>query len=226
MDLKKKIENFGADFSKYFSEGSYTKSRKILINAIEYIKHKLCDNEIGESLKNEIYYWAVLFRALIDYTQLHEIIVQDSWARDNKKIEQAWDLVWNCKDRLDFCDSRIMGASMDKVQGLIEYVLCFFKRNFGEGYYNSAEILVRSVKCNICGNNIKHCYHIPNRIYSGRRCFGIPIDFELKSVSIVKVPLDPRCRIWPWNIKENRIVETPIFCFFAIDDFLENDNWK
>ena len=224
MKPSERLAEYGEAYTTCLDKNNYDKAKQILLEAIDFIKG--CYREVDEDNRNQLYYWAILFRGLLDYVSIIEIAIQDHWADDKKLVEKVWDWTWGCKDRLDFCSSYIGGKSMQTAKDFIANILEFYNNNFGIGIYNSPDILIKKSECSICGVKIRKCEHMLGRLYNGIRCQEIVKDFEVNSISLVKNPHDPRCRIWPWNFKNKNTYEAAVICFFRIDDFFFDDNWK
>lgn len=53
-------------------------------------------------------------------------------------------------------------------------------------------------ECSICRARDFECDHIPREVYDGKRCFRIIVEWDLREVSLVPFPKDPRCyRVFP-----------------------------
>jgi len=53
-------------------------------------------------------------------------------------------------------------------------------------------------KCSICEAGDFECDHIPGEVYNGKHCFRIIIEWDVREVSFVPFPKDPRCyRVFP-----------------------------
>ena len=226
MKIKSELIDLGEKFAGYLSVKEYGKAKELLINGIEHTRGALNNPSFPDEEKTELYYWAILFRGLIDYVCLVELVSKEQWALKNENVERAWELICDAKKRFGFCTGTIEGPSMEKARSFLASMEIFFLENFGSGYYSSPEILIKTTECSICGLDLIICEHIPGRIYAGKRCRSIAKDLELKAVSIVHNPHDPRCRIWPWHVKGADQIESCIIYAGAFDDFIMNDNWK
>lgn len=166
---------------------------------------------------------AITFKAFQDYSELGKITFQAKWNENNSNLEAVWLKLWNSKDRLDTVRGRIQSEIADRIHSNLEDLLDQYKLNFGNGLYASPEILIRKEVCSVCKKDIRACSHIKGRWYDGNICRGIAEDIELKTISLVTVPRDPRCRIWPWREKEDRVFEMAVLTLFQVDDFLNDD---
>ncbi len=166
---------------------------------------------------------AITFKAFEDYAELGKIIIQDKWDQDNSNLEAVWLKLWDSKDRFDSVRGKIQSEIVDRIYSNLEDLLAQYKQNFGNGLYASPEILIKKEVCSICQKDIRACTHIKGRWYDGKICRGIAEDIEMKTISIVTVPKDPRCRIWPWREKEERVFEMAVLTLFQVDNFLNDD---
>jgi hypothetical protein len=48
-------------------------------------------------------------------------------------------------------------------------------------------------ECSICGARDFECDHIPGESYDGARCVRIIVEWDLREISLVPFPNDPRC---------------------------------
>ena len=172
------------------------------------------------------YLFAVLFRGLQDFTDLVLTTTSPDWIRKPETVEKAWDHLWDAKDRLAYVANACSHKTLTWVIAELASLEKEFLRVFGPGLYWSPEIIAKTEICTACSQDFRSCNHIAGRIYNGIRCAKIPRDIEAKAVSVVQHPVDPRCRIWPWQLKEEKghyeIVGTCILTAFRIDDFLDD----
>jgi len=47
--------------------------------------------------------------------------------------------------------------------------------------------------CSICGAGDFECDHVPGRTYNGAICHRVVTEFDVREISLVRVPRDPRC---------------------------------
>lgn len=47
--------------------------------------------------------------------------------------------------------------------------------------------------CSLCGAGDFECEHVPGRLYGGQRCIRNVDDHDLREISLVQFPADPRC---------------------------------
>ncbi|WMN11510.1 hypothetical protein QYS49_38630 [Marivirga salinae] len=176
----------------------------------------------SENDYNNFLVLAIIFKAFEDYSQLGKITLKNKWDQDNLNLENVWLKLWDSKDRLDSVRGRIQSKIVELIYSNLEDLLDQYRQNFGNGLYASPEILIKKELCSICNKDIRACSHIKGRWYNGIICRGIAEDIEMKTISLVTVPRDPRCRVWPWREKEDRVFEMPVLTLFQVDDFLND----
>jgi len=163
----------------------------------------------------------ILLRGLQDYISIKKIIEKDNWQNDNGLIEEVWMLMWDCKIRLEYGSNLYNHKVISIADDMIKSLKQLFLSKFGPGMYFSPDIIIEKVVCSICKRDFRACEHISGRIYNGTICRRIPGNVRLKSISLVEVPADPRCRVWPWRLKEDRTMEAMVLSSFRLDDFLD-----
>ena len=179
------------------------------------------DVSVDHDFRSKALILGILFRGLEDYNDLSELTSFKDWESETKQIEKIWTKMWDCIERIEYASSHLTNA--DVLTSLLRRVFelkSWFMEEYGHGFYSSPEILIKSELCSICKLNIKVCEHIAGAIYGGKRCVSEPKDFELKRISIVEFPEDPRCRIWPWHLQEDNTIQTSVLTLFRLDDFL------
>lgn len=222
------LDTMVADWLQSIGQKHYQSAKTEAKNKINQLKSSLKNDvsKLTEDESNLNYILAIFFRGLYDFTKLQELTNTSHWEKDNKLIERVWNCIWDCSDRLEFCLPNIEGPMCDKIIMRIDELTNFYHEQYGPGLYCSPDILVKKQTCTICGRDFRECDHIAGRLYRGKMCRPKVEDFELRSTSIVKVPQDPRCRIWPWNLKNDRTFTAAIMTLHMIDDFMTEDNWE
>lgn len=175
----------------------------------------------GET-RNHIRILAVVFKALEDFASLQEIISRDGWMRWPKLIEQVWEHLCDCKERLDYAGNHrhpVIRNVLDQIHALEDV----FTSEFGPGLYISPEIMAEREICTVCGKDHRACEHISGVAYGGIVCRRKPEGPSIRAIAIVDVPKDPRCRLWPWNATQDRQITAAVLTTFRVDDFLESD---
>lgn len=201
--------------------------------AITTLKVDLLKKPTGwtDSDMNIAFTGAVFLRAIYDHTVLVEMVAQSNWIEDHVKVEEIWTRFCNCRDRFEFAADSVQGAITDQVSQFLAIVENSFLERFGSGHYMSCELIFEKMLCSICQSDIRSCEHIPGRLFSGKLCgmrptgtIAFPEDGSCGS--LVTVPRDPRCRIWPWNFDSERKATIMFMSAFRIDDFMEKDDWS
>ena len=68
--------------------------------------------------------------------------------------------------------------------------------------FMSPGMLVKSLKCSICGKEYEDCEHLVGKPYMGEFCQTISQGVEIDHVSIVDCPADKRCRITAFQVEK------------------------
>ncbi len=158
--------------------------------------------------------------------------VSSDWIRNPELVEKVWLEMWDCKDRLEYTSPLIKTICIEWIFNDINSLYQDFYQNFGHGLYVSLSFLAQRMMCNICGQDIRACEHLPGMIYSGKICGDIPQGITPNHVLLTEHPNDPRCRIWPWNKGEEpneKVGSTYGVCllsFFMLDDFMYESGYK
>lgn len=179
-----------------------------------------------EEENNVAFMTGTLFKGLTECIQLAELTRDRKWHLDNKRTEEIWGLLCNCFDRFEFCSSYFKADDFTWVKENLRKLRDDFVVHFGHGMYSSPEILFKKEICSVCNKDTRACLHIGGNLYNGVMCYSIPQKIELRSVSLVTIPRDPRCRLWSWNMTENMTFTTSIMVFFRIDDWLVDKDKK
>jgi hypothetical protein len=226
VDVQADSARFGQRFVSALDAREYTRAREIAVDAVEHFKLLLQDSAASDDSLNTAFYSAVLFRGLFDYATLAEDTASPTWQSDRGAIQKVWRVLCDCRDRISYVAHNASGKIFTHIFAALEKVEAWYVHQFGNGVYSSPEILVKSELCSICDKDLRCCDHIPGNVYRGRRCYGIPQDIELESFAMVQVPHDRRCRIWPWQVRDDVASDILLFTTFRIDDFLESEEWK
>jgi hypothetical protein len=217
------IEQFEQWVEK-FSNRKYKLCNKKSDKHIKLCKEILYKNIWESENENNIaYITGVLFKGLKEFIQLAELTRDQKWHLDNKRTEKVWGLMWNCIDRFRFCSPYIVSGDFLWIQETLEKLNDDFVKHFGYGLYSSPEIMIKKEICSICKKDPRCCLHINGNLYNGSMCYIIPTEMDLRSISLVAVPRDPRCRLWPWNMTEEMTFTAAIMVLFRIDDWLTED---
>lgn len=172
----------------------------------------------------ELWRLLVLFKALQDYIRLCYLTEDKLWYKQHKLIEKIWSKKCDCSDRLETILDCYSGEIVDKVLVFLSKLEEVFKKEFGDGLYNSIGLTVDKLLCSICGKDTRGCEHLYGRLYDGKICRYKPLNIQIDHVSLVINPKDKRCRVWPWQVKKDGTVRTIAFTLFRVDDFLSEGN--
>lgn len=195
------------EFAKQFHDIESIKDSNLqrarTIGLLKRIRRKWARYKSKYEDANELFVLAMVVRTYLDYQKLLCDTRNKKWYEDQTGIEEVWDKLCDLNDRLGYVSGKAEGHAISKMQNKAASLDNWFLINYGSGMYSSPEMICKKVECSICGNNIKSCNHIHGRLYNGIRCVETPKDCELRSVSLVKVPRDKRCRVWPWQLEKN-----------------------
>ena len=185
------------------------------------------DDSVDNDVRSKALILGILFRGLEDYNDLSELTSIEDWESETKQIEKIWSKMWDCLERIEYASSHLTNAEvLTSILRSVFELKSWFVEEYGHGFYSSPEILIKREVCSICKCNFKVCGHFAGAIYGGIRCVSEPKDFELRSISIVEFPEDPRCRIWPWQFQKGNALETAVLTTFRLDDFIEDNSGK
>jgi hypothetical protein len=181
---------------------------------------------INPERRNEILICAILFQGILDYLDLLETLSAYDSHKEPIGIERAWIKLCNCKDRMIYVSQYYNNKTIESVIQSIKHFGYMFEEKFGKGLFLSIEATAEKELCNICGNDTRTCPHITGKIYDGIICITIPQDLKGRAVALVENPADPRCRIWPWNTKDegdSLVNKCTILTCFSVDDFMDDE---
>lgn len=184
-------------------------------------------NDVDENKYNNLLISLVFVKGLHDYLQLCQMTRHDDWHEDNSNIERVWTKLCDCRERLKFSSRFCQSTAIDIIAQNLDGLETFFQNAFGNGYYLSPGIIVDKYLCNICCKDSRGCSHVAGRLYSGSICSYRPVNPQINHVALVKIPKDPRCRIWAWHFLDNNEgkevkFKSPILTSFGVDNFLRD----
>jgi len=225
-ELDIKMDKFFNDCNKDLFENKLYDSKIKAQQAIDVCKKIFTDIDCSDSdLKDKSVIAGIFFKGIKDLIELHELTTSSNWITQPKIVEKAWILLCNCKERIDYASKYILSNYLISLNERIKYYEVCFSEKYGSGIYTSPEMLIKTIRCNVCNEDFRVCEHITGTIYNGVLCYGIIEEFIPKGVSIVDKAKDPRCRFWPWNVKKvnesdsSEITRCAILSFFRLDDF-------
>lgn len=213
------------EWLNHFTERNFDKAKEIADINTENLKQIVIKRSLGDTndLYNSFTIFSIFFKILSEFSEMAVLTKEkNDWFNENKNIEEVWNLMWNCRQRLDFVTKYFSGNITDYLYERLNSLEKFFIQLVGEGIYTSPVIEMEGLICNICGENYKRCNHERHDIFNGVICEPIPIKPKLITADLVQVPKDPRCRVWPWQMKEDMKFDTCIKTFFEIDDFIKS----
>lgn len=208
-------------FFKNYKKKNYRICTRICSKHIEISKMILSKNLwTNESNNNVAYTAGVLFQGLSEFILLAGLTRDEKWHLENKRTERIWGLMWNCIDRFNFVFIHFKNDNFKWIINRLNLLKENFVAIFGYGLFSSPEIMISKETCNICQKDVRACEHLNGKLYNGVMCSSVAEKFELRSVSLVRIPRDPRCRIWKWNMTEENTYGSIIMTLFRIDDWL------
>jgi hypothetical protein len=196
-------------------------------DTIRHLKALLQDDTAEEDQLNGAFYLAVLFRGLYDFAKLRDLTA-GNWLSEKDRIQAVWNRLCDCQDRLQFAGQFVGGRTLDRIRDSIREIDQQFLTRFGQGWYMSPTFSFLREICSICGKDMRICTHVSGHIYRGRLC-SIKVDgigAQLCSASLVRVPRDHRCRVWPWQVQDKAESDVLIMSLFQLDDFMEKAEWN
>jgi len=228
MNLRLPIDDWigsqASDWLEAVAATNYGQAAGLAEETTKVLKGMLRDVDSGasENQRNGLYMAAIFFRSLWDFAILKQLTGTPGWSREPSKIEEAWIYYWDCRQRFDASGPTFGGTAVELVQQGLKETAEWFDRTFGPGVYSSPEILVKKQVCSICAQDFRACSHILGRLYGGKRCVRVAQGIQPNgmAVALVTEPLDPRCRIWPWQREGNHLKGICLMTMFQIDDFL------
>jgi len=177
----------------------------------------------SEEENNIAYITGTLFKGLEEFVELAKQTRDGKWHLDHARTEIVWRIMWNCIERFDFCKLYFDAEDFRWMVNILKELRDDFAVHFGPGLYSSPEILIKKETCSICNKDTRACMHIAGNLYNGEMCYTVPQEMVLHSVSLVKIPRDYRCRLWPWGMDEDHTFSSLIMVFFQIDDWLRDE---
>lgn len=215
-----------SEFAEAFQSNAVNDAARIAQSSVDWLKAEMLRQELEEWGKNHLFVMAVFWRSLFDLCILRRATMEPGWENDGQLVDYVWTKLWDFKDRFEYSKPIVSGSVVEVGSSFLEAPEQYFFRRFGPGKYLSAEILIRKRQCSVCKADLRTCNHVTGRLYGGRLCLAVPVDFEAAGASVVDSPKDPRCRIWSWNYdaKEGKF-SAPVMTCFRLDDFSDTEDW-
>ncbi|MGB5596366.1 MAG: hypothetical protein WBM32_10545 [Crocosphaera sp.] len=227
VDFLVEAKKFAEAWPKIMSKRNYFTANQLCFLFIEKYKINLNNyRDKQDDNANKLFIILIFFKGLQECSELAKLTKYRLWHKDNKLVEKIWRIKCNCKERLEFVSADIQGVIIEGRLKMLHELENFFVENFGKGMYLSPGLIADKYICSICKKDTRSCCHISGRIYKGQICYSQPVNERIDHVALVREPKDPRCRIWPWNIKENKdgegvILDNSILLTScSVDDFL------
>lgn len=227
-DSENEVINYPEEWQTSMSKEDRVKAKNLLQEGIRKYKTEFqrIESGVNPEKRNKILVFAILFRGLLDYLELLETLSANDFYKEPKCIERAWIQLCDCKDRMRYVSQFYNNGTAESVIKSVEYIEQMFEKKFGKGLYLSIDVTAEKELCNICGNDTRICSHIAEKIYDGIICMPIPQDFRGGAVALVENPADPRCRLWPWNTRDEGdalVNKCVILTCFSVDDFMNGE---
>ena len=217
------------DWFNRIKGAEYTSARSLFDPLIADSKKNLktTNRSLPNETRKEALVRGILCRGLQDVTDLVETTSSSDWLENPTLVEKAWNHLWDARDRLTYTLRHFNLDRVNWVLAQLEKVYKDFLASYGSGFYFSPEIVWKRELCSICKSDFRSCSHLRGEIYDGVRCTGLPDGVGFRNTAIVTVPADPRCRIWPWQLKEEdgqwRLENVCILTSFRLEDFVDED---
>ncbi len=228
--LKSHLESNLGKWYTHVRHNSYKKAITVAQDSVSICKEIISnrDSEQNSSRCNLAAVGGVLFKGLIEFTEIFKITRSKTWFSHPQSVERSWYLLQNCKERFNYALNfiKIRREISIFIFDELKMVESTILENYGEGVYCSPEVMIKSVECNICHSDFRRCSHVVNNIYDGIICKMVVTDLEsFSGVALVDNPQDLRCRIWPWNAKKEAdgvfINDAIMMTAFNLQDFLD-----
>jgi hypothetical protein len=218
------ISDKATEWLERLTAKDFEKAKVIADLNTEKLKQIVINRHLGKKhdLYNSFTTFSIFFKVLSEFTEIAILTKNEEWYNENKTVESVWNLMWNCRQRLDFIKKHYEGNITEYLSERIDSLEKLFLQLVGEGVYSSPVIEMKGLQCNICFENFRRCSHERQYIYNGIICNPIPIAPKILTSDLVQVPKDPRCRLWPWQMEKDMVFETCMKTFLEIDDFMRS----
>lgn len=211
-----------SSFYSFFAECKYTEAASLCDEVISDSKNALANRYNNTESENNLRYVAgIIFKGFLEFIQLYNLTKIPNWHKDNKKVESVWELLCDCTDHLNFSSGTMEALPLTIVLERLQKFTDTFTKMFGKGLYVSPVIIINKENCSICEQDVRSCEHRQGILYNGVVCRHVAENISnIQSVDIVQVPKDPRCRLWPWNMKKDGTYDVVMLNMNMMDDFL------
>jgi len=174
--------------------------------------------------KNGAVIVGILARGLQGHAEVLKLRSSPNWQGTPEAIEATWQALCDATARLEYAREFLQHPTLDAARRDLSDVRNEIDSLFGPGLYVSPVMVIESFLCSVCGEDHRRCPHMVGRLYDGVCCVKVATRLlRAESVDIVKVPEDPRCRIWPWDRTDEPpgFKEVCLLTSFRLDDFFE-----
>jgi hypothetical protein len=223
-NFKKVSFNIISDCYKSILKKDFDKAQGDATELINQYKDVLKEENWGrQDDKSLILICAIGAKAIDDYAEIGRITSTVNWFEKTELIEKLWIKLWDCKERVEYVFNNFQGDLFQIVLSKVNELHSEFIKVYGNGIYASPEFLIKKETCSICNLDVRACLHISGHIYNGVICKYVVKELEMRSISLVTVPKDPRCRAWAWNMEGRTIKGMAFFFNSDIDSFLKDN---
>ena len=193
------------DIKKYLNNPNISFDPEILEQILRIKEDAIARND--EKSSNEAWCYEQIYEIQKEYFNAFNFCIE-------KKYKEAWlDLdsvdIKLCilRDNFEFGDEYYLNY----IQSTIRNIQKFFPYKF----FISRESIIKKSKCNICDKEIKvrgGCKHVPGKLYFGKLCLRLIIEFEFVAFAVVENPVDKYC------VLESDDIE---YGFSNVDDLID-----
>lgn len=210
------------EFRDFYKNSDFDGAITLCESVINDSKLALSSRELNSETENNMRYLAgITFKGFLEFIQLYRLTHRQAWYDDNKNVERIWYLLCDCVDHLNCSAGMMESLPLDNILKRLQGFNEVFSAIYGPGLYASPVIIINKEICSICKEDVRGCLHRQGQLYNGMLCKHIAESIsDMKSIDLVRVPKDPRCRVWPWNEKEKGVYEMRFLSISSPDDFL------
>ncbi len=183
------------------TRSQYKKATQICMDVMREVKENINGIRDQESECPGLFIGKI-FKGLIQFTEVYKLSRNKNWYYIPNIVEKSWDIYIGSRYALN--DTRFFLNESFLPFNKFVYDFCmYFEKTildtYGPGMYISPTLVIKDIRCNICGSDFRRCSHQRQMIYDGKMCKPLIHEFVPVETSVVDSPRDRRCRIWPWN---------------------------
>lgn len=198
--------------------GDTRRARLRVSSAAHFCQSTLADPdaELDDVGQHTVLLLGILCAAYRDFCDCVELLRNHDPPHDD--IELSWIRLIDSSERVKAVDGTLGGPVVDWLNVQLGIIHQHFLNRLGPGSYLSPEIVTGRILCSICNRDYRACNHRAGAMYDGLRCKKRPdgVDY-IRAVAIVDVPVDRRCRLWPWNVDEVKRQATGVVVLTSFD---------